>query len=123
VCPVELQTMSEALDQLDQKTAERIQPIFITTDPERDTVEALAQYVPLFHPRLIGLTGSDDEVRKAARAYRAHYQKVEDETSGSYLMDHSAIIFLMGPEGQYVSHFSPGITADAMAARLAQLVK
>lgn len=123
VCPVELQTMSDALDQLDQKTAERIQPIFITTDPERDDVAALAEYVPLFHPRLIGLTGTDEEVRNAARAYRVYYQKVEDETSGSYLMDHSAIIFLMGPEGEYVSHFSPGITADAMATRLAQLVK
>ncbi|HEY8353029.1 MAG TPA: SCO family protein [Sphingomonadales bacterium] len=123
VCPVELQTMSQALDQLDEKTAARIQPIFITTDPERDTVEAMAEYVALFHPRLVGLTGNEEEVRNAARAYRVYYQKVEDETSGSYLMDHSAIVFLMGPDGEYVSHFSPGITAEAMATRLAQLVK
>lgn len=118
VCPIELQTVSEALDQLSPKVLDKVQPIFITTDPERDTVEIMDKYVSLFHPKLIGLTGSAEQVRAAARAYRVYYQKVEDEISGTYLMDHSAIIFVMDPKGEYVTHFSPGVTADVMAARL-----
>lgn len=121
VCPIELQTVSEALDQLPPSVLDKIQPIFITTDPERDTVDVMKTYVSLFHPKLIGLTGSEEQVRAAARAYRVYYQKVEDEVSGTYLMDHSAIIFVMDAGGEYVAHFSPGVTADAMAARLAQL--
>lgn len=121
VCPVELQTMSEALNQLPARVLDKVQPLFITTDPERDTVEIMNKYVSLFHPKLIGLTGSEEQVRAAARAYRVYYQKVDDEISGAYLMDHSAIIFVMDPKGDYVAHFSPGVTPDAMAERLLQL--
>ncbi len=124
VCPVELQSMSAALDMLDQKTAAKVTPVFITIDPARDTVAVMAAYVKAFHPRLIGLTGTAEEIAAAARAYRIYYQKAAAEAADddSYLMDHSAIVYLMGPDGKYVAHFSPGTKPEAMAARLKDLL-
>ena len=75
VCPTDLQAMASALDLLGDG-ARAVQPLFITIDPERDTPGHLANYVPLFHPRLVGLTGEADAVRRVARAYKVHYAKV-----------------------------------------------
>jgi len=118
VCPMTLANMVQALDQLPQDVAEKVVPIFITVDPKRDTVEQLSEYAPLFHPRLIALTGTDAEVKAAARAYRVYFNKVEDGGSGDYLMDHSSFVYLMGPNGGYVTHFSHSATPDDMAAAL-----
>ena len=111
ICPTDLQQIGLAMDQLGD-SAESVQPLFITLDPERDTAEHLAQYVPLFHPRLIGLTGSTDAVRNAADAYRVYYKRV---TTGSrpddYTVDHSAFIYLMDRDGKYLTFFPPGTDA------------
>ncbi|MAU41469.1 MAG: SCO family protein [Kordiimonas sp.] len=123
VCPVELQNMATALDMIDAKTLDRIAPLFITIDPERDTVDAMAQYVSLFHPRLIGLTGTPEQIRTAAGAWRVYYQKATDQdSSAEYLMDHSSIIFLMDPEGRYVSHFSYGTAPEQIAQKLGKII-
>lgn len=123
VCPSGLQVMSAALDKLG-KTAEKITPIFISLDPERDTPQQLAQYVPSFHPRLVGLTGTPEEVDKAARAYRVFYRKVRDEKStAAYTIDHSALIYLMGPDGSYVAHFSHTTSPDTLAERIKKLLQ
>src|SRR5688500_18840838 len=98
VCPTELQVISAALDELGEK-AKVIQPIFITIDPERDTVATLARYMPSFHPSYIGLTGSPAAVAKAAKAYRVYYSRSENKSGGDYLMDHSSIIYLMDKQG------------------------
>ncbi len=133
VCPTGLSVMSQALDILGPK-GERVQPIFITVDPERDTPEVMADYVANFHPRLIGLTGSPDEIRAAAKAYRVYYEKVysqlaqrgetEDADLGDpesdYLMSHSASTFLMGPDGRYIRVFAYGTSAEDMAAGIAE---
>jgi len=123
VCPVDLQNMSVALDLLDPGVLDRVQPVFVTIDPERDTVEVVRKYVSLFHPKLLGLTGSEAEIAEAAKAYRVYRRKVDSEAEGEYLMDHSAIMFLMDPDGNYLAHFSSGFAPQAMAARLAELVK
>lgn len=123
VCPLELQAISEAIDALPPRVAARIQPIFITVDPARDSVPVMADYVKHFTPSLIGLTGTADEIKAAARAYRVYYQKAADGQDADYLMDHSAIIFLMGPKGDYVSHFSAGVSGATMAAKLQELVE
>lgn len=125
VCPTELQTISDALDRLKPNKAEKITPVFITIDPERDTPGVMAEYIRHFHPRQVGLTGTPDEIAAAARAYRVYYQKAPGASGAAddYFMDHSAITFLMGPDGRYVAHFSPGTNADAMAKRLGELVK
>jgi protein SCO1/2 len=116
VCPAELQTIANALDQLGDK-AERINPVFITIDPERDTVPQMVDYVKNFHQRFIGLTGTPEEIKQAARAYRVFYAKAEQKNSAlGYLMDHSAFIYLMNPQGEYVTHFSYSTPAEKIVA-------
>lgn len=118
VCPTALADMAIALDDLGPMAA-RVQPLFVSVDPARDTPQRLKSYVVEFHPRLIGLTGSDDQVTRAARAYRVYYAKVEDAAAGAdYLMDHSSIVYLMDPEGRYVTHFGHGTSPETMAERL-----
>jgi len=122
ICPMTLANMTQAIDQLPEETAQKVVPIFITVDPERDTVEQLSEYAPLFHPRLIALTGTDAEVKTAARAYRVYFKKVEDDGSGDYLVDHSSFVFLMGPDGDYITHFGHSATPEDMATALRQEV-
>jgi cytochrome oxidase Cu insertion factor (SCO1/SenC/PrrC family) len=114
ICPADLQAIGLALDKLGSDAA-RVQPLFVTVDPERDTAEHLAEYVPLFHPRLIGLTGSLDAIRKAAEAYKVYFAKVPvGKEAGDYTVDHTAFIYLMDRDGNYLGFFPPGTTADRM---------
>lgn len=123
VCPTELQTMSAALEEMGEN-AEKVQPLLITIDPERDTPEALAQYVGHFHSRLVGLTGTPEEIAAAAKAYRVYYAKVEDENSSAeYTMDHSSVLYFMGPDGSFLTHFGPGTAPSAMAQRMNKLIE
>ena len=118
LCPTELQVMSAALDSLGAK-ADAIQPIFISFDPERDRPEVLKQYVSNFHPRLVGLTGTPEEVAAAAKAYRVYYSKVPNSTApDTYLMDHSTITYLMDPQGKFLKHFSYSTDSTALAKAL-----
>ena len=118
VCPTELQTMAEGIDALRPDLAAKVQPVFITVDPERDTPERLADYVALFHPRLIGLTGTPAEVAQAARAYRVYYAKTASADPAEYLMDHSSFLYLVGPDGAVRALFRPGTTSEDLAAAL-----
>jgi protein SCO1/2 len=125
VCPTSLMDLTRALDRLAQQapeTAQRIQPVFITVDPQRDTVAVMDNYVENFHPRLVGLTGREEQVRAAARAYRVHYEKVTPaeyygtdseaaqaaDPDTEYLISHASHIYLMGPEGDYITNFKYG---------------
>jgi cytochrome oxidase Cu insertion factor (SCO1/SenC/PrrC family) len=118
VCPAELQTMANAMDTLGSK-ADKVNPVFITIDPERDTAEQMRSYVKNFSPRFIGLTGTAEEIKQAARAYRVFYAKSEEKNSAlGYLMDHSAFIYLMNPQGEYVTHFAYGVPPDKIAATI-----
>jgi protein SCO1/2 len=120
VCPSGLQVMAAAIDKLGPK-AQSVTPIFITIDPERDTPEQLAAYVKSFHPRLVGLTGTRAEVDAAIKAYRVYAKKVSDpKSTAGYTMDHSTIIYVMGPDGAYRTHFSHATSVDVMAERLAK---
>jgi cytochrome oxidase Cu insertion factor (SCO1/SenC/PrrC family) len=121
VCPAELQVMTAALEGMGPE-AERVQPLFVTIDPERDTAAHLADYMAHFHPRLIGLTGTADEIAAVAKAYRVWYEKVDDGTP-HYLMDHTSITYLMGPDGEFVQHFSFGTSADRLSEALLAAVK
>ena len=122
ICPAELQVTAQALDQLGDK-AKKVVPIFITLDPERDTPEAMANYVKSFGPNFVGLTGSPEAIAAAAKVYRVSYAKVENKNSpGDYSVDHSALVYLMDPEGRYVTHFSYGLSADQMAEKLGKLL-
>ncbi|XP_051114258.1 protein SCO1 homolog 1, mitochondrial isoform X2 [Andrographis paniculata] len=90
ICPDELQKLASAIDKIKEKSKLEVVPVFISVDPERDTVEHVREYVREFHPKLIGLTGSPEQVKNAARAYRVYYMKTEDEGS-DYLVDHSIV--------------------------------
>jgi cytochrome oxidase Cu insertion factor (SCO1/SenC/PrrC family) len=117
-CPTELQVMSVALENLGAK-ADAIQPIFISFDPERDTPEVLKQYVSNFHPRLVGLTGTQEEIAAAAKAYRVYYSKAPNSSApDTYLMDHSTITYLMDPQGKFLKHFSYSTDASVLAKAL-----
>jgi protein SCO1/2 len=110
VCPTTLARIGQALDQLSPEERKQIAPVFITIDPARDTPAQLAQYVPNFHPDLIGLTGSAEEIGKVEKEYRVYAKRV-DEPNGTYSMDHSSILYVMGKNGKF-----RGIIADTAAA-------
>jgi cytochrome oxidase Cu insertion factor (SCO1/SenC/PrrC family) len=105
VCPADLMAITQALDALGP-AADGVQPIFITVDPERDS-KLLAEYVRAFHKSLIGLTGSPEEIRKVANAYKAFYAKVPGTRDGDYAIDHTGVIYLMGRSGEYLGFLAP----------------
>lgn len=117
MCPTGLQSMSRAMDLLGDKAA-KVQPLFITIDPERDTPAVMKDYVSNFHPSIIGLTGTHAEVDAAAKAYNVYYKKAEQVDDDNYMMDHSTIIFLISPEGKFIEAFKedvdPKLLIDAL---------
>ena len=122
VCPTTLNEVSDAMDRLGTK-ADRVQPVFISVDPERDTPAAMKQYVAAFTPRLIGLTGTPDEVAKVAKEYRVYYA-VHRTGSGpnDYTVDHSSILYLMGPDGKFIAPIRADESGAQMAADISKLV-
>ena len=112
VCPADLMAITQALDALGPE-ADAIQPIFITVDPERDS-RVLADYVAAFHHSLVGLTGSPEEIRKVANAYKAFYAKGPIEPSGEYSIDHAGVIYLIGRAGEYLGFMPPQTGPDRL---------
>ncbi len=140
ICPTEMQVVTAALETLGPQ-AKTIKPIFVTIDPARDTVAVIKDYISHFHPRFTGLTGSADQIARITKAYRVHYaraaqstgeetdkDKNEDQNQAAgdadYLMDHSTIIYLMGPDGEFLKHFTyttdSGKLADALKKAISQ---
>lgn len=122
ICPASLQLIAAVLDNLGAK-ADRITPIFISVDPERDTPQKLAEYTNAFDPRIVGLTGTPEEVAAVAKAYKVYYKKVPNADSpGNYGMDHTSILYVMGPDGSYLTHFTPTTSVDDMTAKLEKIL-
>ncbi len=124
VCPASLARNRQVLDILGEK-ADGIVPVMVSVDPARDTPDLLKAYVPHFHPKMVGLTGTPEQVAEAARAYKVYFARVgegEAEDDGTYLVDHSAFTYLVGPDGDYIQHFSHTMGAEAMAAKIADLL-
>jgi protein SCO1/2 len=119
-CPTALNEIALALDRLGAKR-DAVEVVFITVDPERDTPEVLKSYVASFDAPIIALTGAPDAVAQAARAYRVFYAK-HPLPDGGYDMDHSAVIYVMSPEGRFTATFTPDSTAEAIADRLQKLL-
>jgi protein SCO1/2 len=119
ICPTELQKMSQALTLLGDK-GEEITPIFITVDPERDTVETMKQYVELFHPRLIGLTGTPEQIKTVKKAYKIYATKVKEEGMNDYTVDHSSFIYFLDPDNNLIRIFKTDDTADDMTNTIKQ---
>ena len=117
ICPTTLVEMAAILKQLGDQ-AGRVQAIFITVDPERDTGKVLKTYTEFFDPRILGLTGSPALVRRAADNFRMRYAKVREPGSDNYAMDHSAGMILLGPDGQFIRKFAFATPVDDIAAEL-----
>lgn len=117
VCPLTLQAVSDALDRLGNR-ADRIIPYFISVDPWRDTPSVMGQYAEHFHPSLVALTGTPEQIDEAASSYRVYRSPTSRPEDADYLVDHSSIVYLMGPDGRYVAHFSHGTTPEDIAAKL-----
>jgi cytochrome oxidase Cu insertion factor (SCO1/SenC/PrrC family) len=118
-----LQVLSAALARLGPK-AERVVPILIAVDPERDSPDELKRYVADFHPRLVGLTGTPSQIAAVLAAYRVagvHYKGEQASPSG-YTLEHPSLIYVMGPDGRYRGHLSFAAGADAVAASLADML-
>ncbi|KAI0655237.1 SCO1 protein, partial [Cubamyces menziesii] len=119
ICPEELDKMSAAVDKLDEKYGQIVQPIFISVDPARDTVPQVARYVSEFHPRLVGLTGSYDTLKATCKAYRVYFSTPPNAQPGDdYLVDHSIFFYFMDPNGQFVDAFGKASSVEDVVARV-----
>jgi protein SCO1/2 len=116
VCPTELAKIAAAVDLLPEDA--NVTPVFITIDPERDGVEEVKAYAEAFHPKMVGLTGTLEQIRAVAKAYRVYYAKATGSDATDYLMDHSSIIYFMGKDGKYIAHFTINTTPEEMAERI-----
>lgn len=127
VCPVDLALIGAGLRRFeaqDAARAERVVPIFITVDPARDTPAVVRAYAARFHPRIVALTGSDEEIAQVARRYGVMYQRQQPaQPGGAYLVDHSRYVVLYGPEGQPITILPHDQGPDAFAAELARWVR
>jgi protein SCO1/2 len=122
VCPTTLGEVANALDRLGAK-ADRLQVIFITVDPKRDTPAVIKQYVAAFTPRLLGLTGTEEQIANVAKEYRVYY--AEHRTGpgpNDYAMDHSSVLYLMGPDGKFIGPIRADEDGAQMAADLSRLM-
>ena len=123
ICPTSLLLIQNAINHLGDK-GKKVQPVFITLDPERDTPAVVGPYVQHFGPGLIGLSGSAEQIKQAADAYKIYYRKVEDKDSAmGYVIDHSGFMYLMGPDGKYITHFPHTIAEQSLTDGLAAAIK
>jgi protein SCO1/2 len=122
VCPTALSTLAEVMRRLGPDAA-RVQVLFVTIDPERDTAELLSRYVPVFDPSFLGLRGDAEATARVAKEFKILYQKVPGQTPDTYTMDHSAGLYLLDPQGRLRVFESHGQGAEAIAHDLAQLLR
>ena len=119
VCPTALARNGDAVGLLGD-LGEKITPVLISVDPQRDTPEKLKEYVHFFHPRTVGLTGTPEQTAAVAKEYRVFYVKNPGNTPETYLVDHSSLTYLIGPDGRFVELFGHSLSAQEVANRLKQ---
>lgn len=123
ICPDELEKMSNVVQLLDDSNLPCVQPLFVTVDPERDDIAAMAKYISDFHPRLIGLTGTPEEVKEAGRAYRVYASFGPKDEDGDYIVDHTILIYLINPDGLFLDYYNRMKNATQIAESIRQHMK
>ncbi|QDE38810.1 SCO family protein [Luteibacter pinisoli] len=121
ICPVDVAKVVQVARSVREATGVDVTPVFVTIDPERDTAARMKAYVRAFGPDVVGLTGSADQIRQVTDAYHVYFNKVP--ANGSYLMDHSTVLYLVGPEGTLLDHFGRKVPEQDVAARVAATLK
>uniref|UniRef100_A0A8B9GGL3 SCO cytochrome c oxidase assembly protein 1 n=1 Tax=Amazona collaria TaxID=241587 RepID=A0A8B9GGL3_9PSIT len=120
ICPDELQKMIEVVDNIDRiPSLPNLTPLFITIDPERDSEEAIARYVKEFSPKLIGLTGTRAQIDQVAKAYRVYYSEGPKDEDNDYIVDHTIIMYLLGPDGDFVDYYGQNKRSTEISASVA----
>ena len=122
VCPTTLADVAQALDTLGT-AADRVQPLFITVDPARDTPAVMQRYVTAFSPRIEGLTGTPDEIAAVAKKYHVYYARHQEPGTQDYTMDHSSVLYVMGPDGGFVGIVRADQGPDGIARDLAGMMR
>lgn len=126
VCPMDMQRSMAGLKGFEAENPElgaQIQPLFVTIDPARDTPEVVKEFTANFHPRLIGLTGSEQAVKEVADKFAVFYTRGDDSPSGGYLMDHSNITYLFGPKGEPLAILPTDEGPEGVKAELEKWVR
>ncbi len=121
VCPMTLVEMAEAMKLLGEKS-DRVQVLFVTVDPERDSPELLSKYVPAFDPRFVGLWGEPDQIARTAKDFKVFYQKTQVSSSGSYSIDHTAGSYVFDPQGRLRLFLRHGVGAEPLAEDITRLL-
>jgi protein SCO1/2 len=122
VCPTSLSQMAQAISGLEAAERERVQGIFVSVDPERDTPARLKEYAPFFHPAMIGVSGSTEQIAAVARQYGASYMKQKPNAEGQYAVDHSSITYVVAPDGKLVASLPHGATPAQIAEKVRPLL-
>jgi len=124
ICPTSLSAVAQALSALTPGELAKVKTFFISVDPERDTMDVLKIYAPFFHPSIVGISGSGEQVAEVARLYGARYMKQKPDENGLYSVDHSAYIYVVAPDGKLVTSLphgtSPTQIVDMIRSQLKQ---
>jgi len=126
ICPEEMEKIAEVVDELAVKAAGlgEVQSIFITVDPRRDGVKEVAEYVKEFHPKMIGLTGTEEQIKEACKSFRVYYSAGPEDEDEDYIVDHTIIVYLINPEMEFVDYYGQTKDKDAIVnSTLMQMAK
>uniref|UniRef100_V9L357 Protein SCO1-like, mitochondrial n=1 Tax=Callorhinchus milii TaxID=7868 RepID=V9L357_CALMI len=124
ICPEELEKMITVVDEIDKiPSLPNLRPLLITIDPERDNVEAMARYVKEFSPKLVGLTGSQEQLEPVTRSFRVYYSQGPKDEDNDYIVDHTIIMYLVGPDGEFVEYYGQNKKSSEISASIASYMR
>jgi len=119
ICPDQLDKITCIVNKIENiKNVGDIQPIYITVDPHRDTKELIKEYLKDFHPRMVGLTGSDEQIKKVCKTFRVYYSLGPKDEDNDYIVDHTVIMYLVNPKGEFTEYYGQNRTIDEIVGSI-----